>query len=78
MEFVIGVYGIIYVLWLLSCVVAGVPKAALSVTLFFVMIPIIAVVAVFVGIVALGATPLICIFSSEAREAFRQGILNKG
>ena len=78
MEFVIGVYAIIYVLWLILCVVAGVAKVALNITLFFAVLPFVVAFIIIAVIVFLAVSPLICIFSEEAREAFRQSIVNKG
>lgn len=80
-EIVVMCYAVVYVLWLLAMLACGKASRFFSVTMFFVLLPLLVaaglalfVVNMAVGVVAFLAgmviTPFVLFFSKEARSEF--------
>lgn len=69
-EIALVIYATIYVLWLLALLVCGEASRFFSVTMFFVLFPLMVVAGATVFLVGMTITPFVLFFSKEARSEF--------
>ena len=69
-EIVLMCYAVVYVLWLLAMLACGEASRFFSVTMFFVLFPLMVVVGAIVFLVGMTITPFVLFFSKEARSEF--------
>ena len=63
-------YAVLYVLWLLAMLACGEASRFFSVTMFFVLFPLMVVVGAIVFLAVTVITPFVLFFSKEARSEF--------
>lgn len=63
-------YAVVYVLWLLAILACGEASRFFSVTMFFVLFPLLVVAGVTLFVVSMVVTPFVLFFSKEARSEF--------
>lgn len=69
-EIVLMCYAVVYVLWLLAMLACGEASRFFSVTMFFVLFPLLVVVGAIVFLAEMVITPFVLLFSKEARSEF--------
>lgn len=63
-------YAVLYVLWLLAMLACGEASRFFSVTMFFVLFPLMVVVGAIAFLAVTVITPFVLFFSKEARSEF--------
>lgn len=69
-EIALMCYAVIYVLWLLAMLACGEASRFFSVTMFFVLLPLLVVAGLALFVVSMVVTPFVLFFSKEARSEF--------
>lgn len=69
-EIALVIYATIYVLWLLAFLVCGEVSRFFSVTMFFVLLPLLLVMTLALLVTMLVVSPFVLFFSKEARSEF--------
>lgn len=69
-EITLVIYATIYVLWLLAFLVCGEASRFFSVTIFFVLLPLLLVMTLALLVTMLVVSPFVLFFSKEARSEF--------